>query len=246
MTDRRPLIKEIEDLLQTNLEYVQNLLTIQRLMQNDARVTFFKHINIVLDSASTSLILAHKYLDPHGQWWNDIQMEYNRSRRSIYSAFPLVRHKMQLKYFDQTVMNGFFFFIFSSFEHSSRLICKQYNLQLFQTQKKYGISALWKGMTIDLCLKKRDKFIDLITCLRNSFHNNGVFIPSGGVTSRKIVWNNTTYTFNENQPIKDSKRDMWLSFVPISREITNFFESIISSDPVKKFSYYVDPTEPIG
>ena len=100
-------------------------------------------------------------------------------------------------------------------------------------------------MTSDLRLKRRDKFIDLITWLRNSFHNNGVFIPSGELTGRKIVWNNTTYFFNENQPIKDSKGDMWLSFVPISREIMSFFKDIIQSKDVGNFGYYHDPTEPI-
>lgn len=237
MVDRRPLILEIETLLHESLDYTMNLLNYQKLKENDARVTLFKHINVVLDSASTSLILANKYLGEMDRW-NDIQKDYGRSNRPY-------DYKRQFDYYDQTIMNGFFFFIFSSFEHSVRLICKQYNPQLFQTQKKYGISALWKGMTGDLRLKRRDKFIDLITWLRNSFHNNGVFIPSGELTGRKIVWNNTTYFFNENQPIKDSKGDMWLSFVPISREIMSFFKDIIQSKDVGNFGYYHDPTEPI-
>lgn len=90
-----------------------------------------------------------------------------------------------------------------------------------------------------------DKFIDLITLLRNSFHNNGVFIPTGKSPNRKIVWDNTTYYFSDNQPIKESKGDMWLSFVPISREIMSFFKDIIRTKDVGNIRYYHDPTEPI-
>lgn len=62
MVDRMPLILEIETLLHESLDYTMNLLNYQNLKENDARVTLFKHINVVLDSASTSLILANKYL----------------------------------------------------------------------------------------------------------------------------------------------------------------------------------------
>lgn len=35
------------------------------------------------------------------------------------------------------------------------------------------------------------------------------------------------------------------TFVPICHEIMTFFNEIMSSVPVQKFSYYVDPTEPV-
>ena len=236
MVDRRPLILEIETLLHESLDYTMNLLNYQKLKENDARVTLFKHINVVLDSASTSLILAHKYLGEMDRW-DDIQKSYSRSSRPY-------DYKRQFDYYDQTVMNGFFLFIFNSFEHSVRLVIKQYSPDVFEEQKD-SINTLCKWITKDLRLKKRDKFIDLITLLRNSFHNNGIFIPAGKSPNRKIVWNNTTYYFSENQPIKESKGEMWLSFVPISREIISFFKDIIQSKDIGKFGYYHDPTEPI-
>jgi hypothetical protein len=237
MVDRKPLITGLESLLDGSLVYAQNLLDYQKLKQNDARVTFFKHVNVVLDSATTSIILAHKHLGEM-DWWKDAQREYNRSDNRRYD------YEKQFRYYDQTVMNGYFLFIFSSFEASVRLICKQYNPQLFEEQKS-SISAISKGITSDLHLKKRDKFIDLITLLRNSFHNNGIFVPGGNQLNRKIIWNNTTYFFNENQPIRESKSEMWLSFVPISSEIVDFYKDIINSVPIKKISYIPDPSEQI-
>ncbi|MGA7370221.1 MAG: hypothetical protein WBX01_13925 [Nitrososphaeraceae archaeon] len=236
MVDRRPLIDGIEFLLRENLDYAINLLQIQKLKENDARVTLFKHINVVLDSAATSLILAHEYLG-NMSWWEKIHDDYSRSSRPY-------DYKRQFDYLDQTVMNGFFLFIFNSFEHSVRLLCKQYNSQLYEKQKR-SINSICIGIIKDLGLTKRNNFIDLITWLRNSYHNNGIFVPAGGLRSKSIVWNNTTYSFKENQPIKESKGDMWLSFVPISREIINFFKEIIDHNSIKNFGYYVDPAEPI-
>lgn len=140
-------------------------------------------------------------------------------------------------------MNGYFLFVFNMLEHAIRLVCKGYNTPLFQQQES-SFNALCKGITKDLGLKKRDTFIDLITYIRNSFHNNGLFVPSGKLKNRKIPWNNTIYFFNENQPINESKGDIWLSFVPISREVIDFFNDVINSNRVKKFRFFHDPTEP--
>ena len=236
MVNRRPLILEIECLLGESLDYSLNLLNYQKLKENDARVTLFKHVNVVLDSASTSLILAHKYLGEL-ESWSKIQKDYGRSSRPY-------DYKRQFDYFDQTIMNGFFLSMFNSFEHSVRLIIKRYNLIEFEKQKD-SISALCKWITKDLRLKKRDKFIDLIALLRNSFHNNGVFVPAGKLKNRSIVWNNTTYNFSENQSMNESKADMWLSLVPISREIISFFKDIIQSNAIGKLGYYPDPIESI-
>jgi hypothetical protein len=202
--------------------------------QNDARVAFFKHMNNILDSSILSLILAFKYL---GRLNLDaIHREYGLSPRPYgYDA--------EVTYFDQITMNSYFLFIFNVFEHAVRLVCKDYNNPLFQ-QQGGRLNALCKGITKDLRLKKRDKFIDLITYLRNSFHNNGLFVPGGKLPNKKINWNNTIYYFNNNQPIYESKRDIWLSFVPISKEIIIFFNEIINSYEVKKFRYFRDPTEP--
>jgi hypothetical protein len=186
MVDRRSLIEEVDSLLKESLDYALKLLTYQKLKENDARVTLFKHVNTILDSATTSLILAHKYLGEMS-WWDNIHNEYNRSPRPY-------DFKRQFDYFDQIIMNCYFLFVFNSFEHSVRLICDQYNYQLFQEQKK-SINALCKGITKDLGLQKRDEFIDLITYLRNSLHNNGIFVPAGKLKSRKIVWNNTIHFF---------------------------------------------------
>ena len=120
-------------------------------------------------------------------------------------------------------MNTYFLFTFNVFEYAIRLICKRYNNNLFKMQER-SFSGLCKGITKDLGLKKRENLIDLIIYLRNSFHNNGLFIPAGNLKGTKIRWNKTVNYFNENRPIRESKGDIWLSFVPISPGNYNFLQ----------------------
>jgi hypothetical protein len=191
---------------------------------------------MVLDSAIISLILAHRYLGDEN-WWKKTDILYK------LSGGPY-DYDRRFHYFDQIVMNATFLFVFNSFEHSVRLICKQYNPDLYQEQKR-TINGMCKKIRKDLDTKQRDDFIDLVTYLRNSFHNNGLFLPGGELKDRNIPWNGTIYYFRENQRIKDSKGDMWLSLIPICREIIIIFNETINSVRVKKFTYYPDPTEPI-
>jgi len=152
MVDRWPLIEQIDSLLRESLTTTDNLLFIQQLKQNDARVTFFKHVNTVLDSAILSLVLAHRYLG-NENWWIETDSLYKLSKRPY-------EYVQRFNYFDQIVMNATFLFIFNSFEHSIRLICKQYNPDLYQQQKK-SISGMCKKIRKDLDAKQKDAyFID--------------------------------------------------------------------------------------
>lgn len=156
----------------------------------------------------------------------------------------LYGHDKERQFFDQIVMNYYFLFTFNVFEHAIRLICAKYNNKLFQEQEE-SFNGSCKGITKDLGLKKRDKFIDLIIYLRNAFHNNGLFVPGGSLKDTEIRWNKTIYYFNKNRSIKKSKGEYGYSLVPICHEIMTLFNEIISSVPVQKFSYYVVPTEPV-
>ena len=119
MTDRRPLIGQADSLLKESLSITNNLLNTQKLEQNDARVTFFKHVSTVLEFCILSLVLAHRHLG-NENWWKCTDTHYELSRRPY-------DYDRRFDYFDQMVTSSTFLFIFNSFEHSVRLICKRYN-----------------------------------------------------------------------------------------------------------------------
>ena len=124
MVNRKQLISDLESFFQECFDAVKNLNSYQKISQNDARITFFKHMANVVDSTILFLVVAHKYLGDES-WWKDIQKEYVLSLRPV----PLDR---EFDYYDQVVTISYFQLIFSVFESSTRLIVKTYNLCLLR------------------------------------------------------------------------------------------------------------------
>ena len=177
------------------------------------------------------MINAHKYFGNY-EWWKKVNFEYNLTPRPVDYA-------NELDYYDQVITLAYFVLTFGSFESSLRLICKQYDPHLYQTQVAFN--PLCKGIIKKLRLKNRDKFIDLISKLRNAIHTNGLYVPKGNLKNDKIIWNNMVFVSNENQPI--TFQSLWSSLIPISKEIRDLFNEIIDSNDIKHISYYPDPTE---
>jgi len=103
MTDRTALINDLESLLNDNFNTIDNLRCYQRISENDARVTFFKHLVNVIDSTILFLVVAHEYLG-NEDWWKEVQRNYSLSIRPI--TFDREFH-----YYDQLVTISFFQFI---------------------------------------------------------------------------------------------------------------------------------------
>src|SRR5947209_1594034 len=160
MTNRAGLINDLEPLLSESFNTIDNLKSYQQINENDARVTFFKHLVNVIDSTILFLAVANKYLG-HENWWKNIQTEYKLSARPI----PFDR---EFDYYDQLVTVSFFHLIFSSFESSIRLIVKRYDSNLYQSQRDFN--PLCKGLMKRLRMlnKNNDRFVDLISSVRNS------------------------------------------------------------------------------
>jgi hypothetical protein len=228
------LINELESLLQLCFNSINNLVKYQQIKENDARVTFFKHLVNVINSTTLMLIMSHTHFG-NESWWKDIQREYELSTR----PFPFGR---EIDYYDQVVTNSFLILLFSSFEASIRLIIKQYDATLYQSQKN-RFNPLCKELMCKLKLltKDNDKFIDLVGLLRNSIHNNGVYEPRGSTKMREIEWNNTVFLFVENTPI--SQPQLWSNLISFSKEILKIFTDIINSNEIKKIRHYSDPAE---
>jgi hypothetical protein len=232
---RLELIKDLDEILQSCSETVENLLEYQKLNQDDTRVSFFKHYINTLDSTILSLVFSHKYLGSE-EWWNDTQKEYSLSLRPI-------EFDREFDYYDQMIILYYFHFTFSSLESSIRLICKRYDPELYSTQKR-SFSSLFTKLIINLDItdrKERIKFIDLISSIRNSIHNNGVYVPTNdNEKPKRIQWNKTFFVFKPNRPIEF---DIWNHFISISKEILKIYTEIINSLEIKKIIYFSDPME---
>lgn len=247
MMERIGLINDLESLLQECFKTIDNLRGPQQIKENDARVAFFKHLVNVINSTLLFLIMSKKYFVNYDNstnecWWKGIQKEYNLSNR----RFDFDRQRL---YYDQVVTYSFLILIFSSFESSIRLITKQYDPTLYQSNesKGYSFNSLCQKLMRKLKLKSKTrkengKFIDLIVLFRNSIHNNGAYMPRKTTKKpREIEWNNTVFRFVENELI--SQPQLWSNLISFSKEIRKIFTDIINSPEIKKISFYYDPAE---
>jgi hypothetical protein len=89
MTNRIALINELESLLSECFNTIANLTTYQQIKENDARVTFFKHLVNVIDSTIVSLLVANKYLGDEN-WWKKIQ-KVTETKKLISVNLNIVR-----------------------------------------------------------------------------------------------------------------------------------------------------------
>ena len=109
---RIELINQLEFLLRECFKNIDILRGPEHIKENDARVTFFKHLVNVIDSTILFLVVSHKHLS-NENWWKDIRKEYNLSTRRI-------SFNKEFDYYDQVVTFSFLILVFSSFESSIR------------------------------------------------------------------------------------------------------------------------------
>ena len=222
---KRDIIKEIEELFQHCFIKEQNLLLIQKLEQNDARLTFYKHYLVIMDATIHLLILTDKYArypqDLNN--WKEIHREYNIEER-FFSRKELPNYEATVNYLDQSIGLSYFGSIFNIFEHSFRIISENYAPQLYSEQEK-SINSLFTGILSKLELNDKEKcqFINIVTRLRNSNHNNGVFISPADKSS-KYTWKNTSYEFSHGKPIKIP--DIWNHYIKFTKEFIKIFDDL--------------------
>ncbi len=126
----------------------------------------------------------------------------------------------ELDYIDQHIGNSYYIFIFSSFEHSFRLISKVYNPQRFDLDKNNFQSLLWNVIKDIIPTESKNNFIEIATNIRNSIHNNGAYVNRNSKNQR-IIWNGKFYNFKHEKPIKT---DLWKLNIDFTKEIIHIFD----------------------
>jgi hypothetical protein len=133
--------------------------------------------------------------------------------------------------------------IFNAFEHSFRIISKNYDTNLYEQQEN-SINSLFTAFLrpLQLNVDNRAQFINVVSRVRNSIHNNGVFV-SPKEKNAKFVWDNHPYEFDHGKPI--TIPDIWLHYIKFTKEFVAIFDEISGSVEVQKNRYYVDITEQV-
>jgi len=205
---RDTIIKDLENLFQICINQEVELLNNHD--QNDARVTFFKHLNNTIDASIHLMVLMDKHFrNPHDfKTWKKNHENYGIKERKWHPT-PYENYVTEIAYTDEYLLNSYFTFIFHTFEYAFRSIfIKLYRDDYFnirngkKTPKSF--SNLWEMFVKRTSFKPdevRNNFKIIVFNFRNSIHNNGIFVsPSGD--SIDIPWNDDTYHLEHGKRIE--------------------------------------------
>lgn len=238
MIERLELIKKLEELFQVFDKKKYDLLTIQRRAQNDARVTFYKHSLNTINSTIYFLIFTHKYLG-NKTWWKEIDIDYDLHPRTFEIKLD-DNYSREFDYIDQHIGNSYLIFIFSSFEHSFRLISEVFDANSFETNKD-SFESLFKNIIKGIVpTENKNNFIEVATTVRNSIHNNGAYVARSKKDRQILKWDGRAYSFKHQKPIQT---DLWKFNIDFTNEVITIFDRILGNQTLYLKRYIPDPTE---
>ncbi len=249
--NRREIIRQLNiSFLRCQLK--ERSLLISSKPQNDIRVTFYKHMMNVIDSSIHLVIFSDTHIFTEN-WWSETLPKYGIHRR-LFALEEIRDREISIDYLDQHIIFSYFLFVYSSFEHSLRVICRHSypNIYTFKNRngekRKRDFKTQFEMLVRELKFMDNNlqNFIEIVVKFRNSIHNNGDFITEKVNTNEEenyhtYVWNDETYEFKNGSSIRVNSNDLWSDYIKFTDELIRIFGELVSqlTDP-----YIEDVTEP--
>ncbi|HEU5120674.1 MAG TPA: hypothetical protein VFT71_06775 [Candidatus Nitrosocosmicus sp.] len=244
------IIRNLEALFQVCFSKEQDFLRVGG-KQNDARVTFHKHLINTLNSSIHLMIFSDTTLLTE-DWWLKKLPKYKINKR-MFSASVQESRQIEVGHIDHYLLFSYFNFIFHTFETSFRIICENcfndeyYIIKQNGEREKRDIKNLCEVILKKLNLfdNDRESFLEIVIKFRDSLYNNGVFINEKQESRPLYKWKHNSYVFNYAEQIPlENKSDLWIEYFRFTREFISIFTDVINHPTVKKYRFIEDITEP--
>ncbi len=245
------IIRNLEAIIQVCILKERDFLRVGG-RQNDARVTFFKHMIKTVNTSIHFTIFSDTTLLTE-DWWLKKMSKYKINKR-IFSTIPLESRQIEKSYIEQYLLVSYFDFIFHIFESSFRIICENCFNDIYYVTKenkereKMDIKNLCEVILkkLNLMNKDRKNFLEIVIKFRDSLHTNGVFINEKQEPPPVYKWKQNSYAFKDGEQITlENNSDLWAEYFRFTREFINIFTEVIEHPTVKKYRFIVDITERI-
>lgn len=202
--------------------------------KRDARITFYSKMNLAFDASNLTFIFCDYHLIKNG-WWTNVPKKY-----ALLSPSPDAREMIRCNFNGYTATAAFHL-IFSSFESTIRSIVR--HLDRAKYSQISGRFDQIYGYVLDATqLKKRySKFMNLLTTIRNTIHNNGVYSPTYKKNKRtgkliqknkQISWKQFKFKFRVGRIVKFY--DFWNFIFSIARTLLKLMKEIINSSKISQ------------
>jgi hypothetical protein len=190
----------------------------------DARISVFsKFINVI---SSTNLGMDFIMLDlTSDDWWQ------SKSKQQIPTE--LIKHS--IREFDIFLKISFFHLFFSSIESSIRAIVQALDPQACDSGKD-NFKNLYAWLLSRIKLEKWISLLDLLRCIRNTIHNNGIYFPKSG-KNETITYKGIEYNFIVGNKIGFT----WEQLSQFTSDVKDMLFEIVESQEVVSKDAISDP-----
>jgi hypothetical protein len=161
----------------------------------------------VIDSTIHLIPLAKEYASKE-EWWRQIHKKYGIRERKFYST-EKDNFALESSFIDKNFTNSFFILMFNAFEHSFRGMSREFDNKIYPLNPNLGVYFPNIMSKLNLLKAEMNTIIEIVPIIRNSIHNNGVFVSTKGNSTKSLPWKNKTYNFYNGTIINVD--DVWPS-----------------------------------
>ena len=194
--------------------------------KRDARITAFAACGNTLTNIHLGMLLTKTCLN-NSTWWSAVFPN---------ALDPILRVRLSQEY-DMFLKMGLTHFLFSAVESSYRLF-----LKALDDQACSGTTAAFESIYVCLLTRlglrgKWLSFMEFWRLIRNSIHNNGIYLPSSG-NDKEVDFEGTTHSFRVGQPVDCAT---WGNLLRIAERTPDMLMDLVASDQLSAIPNIEDP-----
>lgn len=191
----------------------------------DARVTLFHKCANVLNDVQLGLIFIQFHLTQQ-EWWKSIAKE----------NIPDHDKMIYVNEFGMFVKMGFLQFVFSGIESSFRLFVKT-----IDPSACAGGTGEFRNIYVFLFarfgLQEWEPLLDLLRCVRNTIHNNGVYFHRSG-NNETVAYKGSKYSFVIGTPVDFVD---WAFLISMMKDIDTMLWEVANHPELVATPTIIDP-----
>lgn len=250
MTETRVknLVLDLENLSNDFIQYNNSIKDHYNLLENDVRFSYFRMSHHTVDAAIHLLIMS------------DMDTQDREYLKRVYTTYPIVdrfelysrslkpTQEILFTIAGQLLISGFFSSMYHLFENAFRILCQCYDSTKYDNQKgKLGniFPTFMKQFKRDTSLLNgiNTQVFEYIEIVRNSIHNNGVYVDRDKNDRNNILnLEKKRVTIFHGRPIP-AENGVWYEIIKMSTWFMLVIGGIIGVPKIASIQHVEDPSQ---
>ena len=196
--------------------------------RNDSRIVVFTKGIRVMNAIQIGVSHLRKDLK-HDEWWKNRYPQDNitpENKRSLCDDF------------DNFLRNALINDVYGIFESTIRILAPEFSSKIFP-DSTIMFSKIYPKLLKELELEKFIPLLQIWSNIRNSIHNDGMFVPpKSKAKDEDLVYDGGTYMFRVGKPVICTG---WKDLCELSYELGKATHQIITSPKIVSITFIEEP-----